>query len=200
MVVGAGISGMQSALDMANSGFKVYLVEEKAPSAENVPTRQNVPTNDCSMCMISPKLIEVGKHNNIELITNAHVESVAGEEGNFRVKVLKKPRFIDEQKCTSCGDCVTACRSSCLMNSTRVIEAQAVSSVTLRRCRDHGNQQDGKGTLQALLSGRLQRARICRLISKKKYVESVDHIKQWIPLPSVLGRICHHLANRCATE
>ncbi len=106
MVVGAGIAGMQSALDLANSGFKVYLVEE-GPSIGGRMSQldKTFPTNDCSMCMISPKLIEVGKHNNIELITNAQVLAVEGEEGDFRVRLLKKPRHIDTDRCTGCGLC-----------------------------------------------------------------------------------------------
>ena len=110
MVVGGGICGMQSALDLANSGFKVYLVEETSSiGGRMVQLDKTFPTNDCSMCMISPKLIEVDKHHNIELITNAKVEGIEGEEGNFKVKVLKKPRYIDEEKCSGCGDCLEAC-------------------------------------------------------------------------------------------
>ena len=112
MVVGGGISGMQSALDLANSGFKVYMVEETSSiGGRMAQLDKTFPTNDCSMCMISPKLIEVDKHNNIELITNARIEEIEGEEGNFTVKVLKKPRYIDEEKCSGCGDCVSASRA-----------------------------------------------------------------------------------------
>jgi heterodisulfide reductase subunit A len=94
MVVGGGITGMQSALDLANSGFKVYLVEKTTSIGGRMSQLDKTfPTNDCSMCMISPKLIEVAKHRNIEIITNAEVESVEGEEGNFNVKVIKKPRY-----------------------------------------------------------------------------------------------------------
>ncbi len=106
MVIGGGISGMQSALDLANSGFKVYLVEE-SPSigGRMAQLDKTFPTNDCSMCMISPKLIDVGKHLNIEILTQSQVESLEGEEGNFKVKVLKKARYIDMEKCTGCGSC-----------------------------------------------------------------------------------------------
>ena len=106
MVVGGGICGMQSALDLANSGFKVYLVEETSSiGGRMAQLDKTFPTNDCSMCMISPKLIEVDKHRNIEIITNAQVQSVEGKESNFRVKVLRKPRYIDMDKCTGCGLC-----------------------------------------------------------------------------------------------
>jgi heterodisulfide reductase subunit A2 len=110
MVVGGGISGMQAALDLANSGFKVYIVEEN-PSigGRMAQLDKTFPTNDCSMCMISPKLIEVGKHLNIELLTYSKVESIDGEEGNLTVKVLKKARMVDMSKCTGCGTCQEKC-------------------------------------------------------------------------------------------
>jgi ferredoxin len=106
MVVGGGIAGMQASLDMANSGFKVYLVEELSSiGGRMAQLDKTFPTNDCSMCMISPKLIEVGKHPNIEIITNARVHSIEGKEGNFSIDVLKKARYIDLVKCTGCGSC-----------------------------------------------------------------------------------------------
>ena len=110
MVVGGGISGMQSALDLAESGFKVYLVEE-GPSigGRMAQLDKTFPTNDCSMCMISPKLIEVSKHRNIEIITNADIISADGEPGKFRVKVRKRARYVDEDLCTGCGSCYTNC-------------------------------------------------------------------------------------------
>ncbi|MFC2027399.1 4Fe-4S dicluster domain-containing protein [Chloroflexota bacterium] len=106
MVVGGGISGMQSALDLANSGFKVYVVEE-GPSigGRMAQLDKTFPTNDCSMCMISPKLIETGKHLNIEILTNSQVQAIDGEEGNFKIDVLRKARYIDIDKCTGCGSC-----------------------------------------------------------------------------------------------
>src|SRR4030042_1663016 len=110
MVVGGGICGMQASLDLASSGFKVYLVEDtKSIGGRMAQLDKTFPTNDCSMCMISPKLIEVGRHPNIEIITNAEVLSVEGEEGNFKARIHKRPRFIDMSKCSSCGDCLEVC-------------------------------------------------------------------------------------------
>jgi len=110
MVVGGGISGMQASLDLANSGFKVYLVDE-GPSigGRMAQLDKTFPTNDCSMCMISPKLIEVDKHLNIELMTWSKLQGIDGEEGNFTVKVLKKARYVDMDKCTGCGTCQEKC-------------------------------------------------------------------------------------------
>jgi len=110
MVVGAGISGIQAALDLANSGFKVYLVD-KAPAigGKMAQLDKTFPTNDCSMCILSPKFIECARNPNITIITYAEVESVDGEEGNFKVTLLKKPRYIDEEKCLGCPTCIEYC-------------------------------------------------------------------------------------------
>lgn len=110
MVVGGGISGMQSALDMADSGFKVYLVEESS-SIGGVMAQldKTFPTNDCSTCMISPKLIEVASNPNIEIITLANIEGISGEPGNFTIKVRKRARSINMDLCTGCGACVENC-------------------------------------------------------------------------------------------
>ena len=110
MVVGAGISGIQAALDLANSGFKVYLVDEApAIGGKMAQLDKTFPTNDCSMCILSPKFIECARDPNISIITNAQVDSVSGQAGNFKVTLLKKPRYVDEDKCNGCGTCVDYC-------------------------------------------------------------------------------------------
>ena len=112
---------MQAALDLANSGFKVYLVEETtAIGGRMVQLDKTFPTNACSMCIISPKLIEVEKHLNIEIISNYRIQSLSGEAGNFAVKVLKKPRYIDIEKCSACGDCLDACPVDLSMSLSKV--------------------------------------------------------------------------------
>jgi heterodisulfide reductase subunit A len=110
MVVGGGISGIQAALDLATSGFKVYLVE-KSPTigGKMAQLDKTFPTNDCSMCIESPKFIECDRHPNIEILTYTEVEKVEGEAGHFTVSLVKKPRYIIESKCTGC----TVCREYC---------------------------------------------------------------------------------------
>ena len=111
LVVGAGIAGIQSALDLAEEGHKVYLVE-KNPSigGRMAQLDKTFPTLDCSGCILTPKMMEAAKHPNIELLTYSEVVSVEGSIGNYSVKVKKKARFVDMDKCTGCGDCVAACR------------------------------------------------------------------------------------------
>jgi len=110
MVVGGGISGMQSALDLADSGYKVYLVE-KQPSIGGTMAQldKTFPTNDCAMCIMAPKLVATGRHNNIDLITNADIAIVDGEEGNFNVTVKQRSLRVDPKKCTGCGSCAQKC-------------------------------------------------------------------------------------------
>ena len=110
MVVGGGISGIQAALDLATAGFKVYLVE-KAPTigGKMAQLDKTFPTNDCSMCIESPKFIECDRHPNIEILTYTEVEKVEGEAGDFDVTLLKKPRYVNEDICTGCNTCVEYC-------------------------------------------------------------------------------------------
>jgi heterodisulfide reductase subunit A2 len=110
MVIGGGVSGMQASLDLANSGYYVYLVEKSSSIGGGMSQLDKTfPTNDCSMCILSPKLVEVGRHNNIELITLAEVTGIEGEEGNFQVQVKQKPRYIHMDKCIACGLCAQKC-------------------------------------------------------------------------------------------
>jgi heterodisulfide reductase subunit A len=110
MVVGGGISGIQAALDLATSGFKVYLVE-KSPTigGKMAQLDKTFPTNDCSMCIESPKFIECDRHPNIEILTYTEVAGVEGEAGDFTVTLIKKPRYVIEDKCTGCTVCVEYC-------------------------------------------------------------------------------------------
>jgi heterodisulfide reductase subunit A len=110
MVVGGGISGIQAALDLATAGFRVYLVE-KSPTigGKMAQLDKTFPTNDCSMCIESPKFIECDRHPNIEILTYTEVDSVEGEAGDFTVTLIKKPRYVIESKCTGCTVCVEYC-------------------------------------------------------------------------------------------
>ncbi len=111
LVVGGGIAGIQSALEIANNGFQVYLVEN-SPSlgGRMAQLDKTFPTLDCSACILTPKMVDVAKHPKIELLSYSEVEEVNGYIGNFNVKVKKKPRYVDIEKCVGCGLCAEACR------------------------------------------------------------------------------------------
>jgi NAD-dependent dihydropyrimidine dehydrogenase PreA subunit len=110
MVVGGGIAGIQASLDLADSGYRVVLAE-KSSAIGGVMSQldKTFPTNDCSMCIISPKLVEAGRHLNIDLYTMTDVKQVDGKAGNFTATLRQRPRFIDMDKCTACGECSKVC-------------------------------------------------------------------------------------------
>ncbi|MBU7000646.1 MAG: CoB--CoM heterodisulfide reductase iron-sulfur subunit A family protein, partial [Theionarchaea archaeon] len=110
MVVGGGIAGMQAALDLADSGFRVYVVDKK-PTIGGVMAQldKTFPTLDCSMCIMAPKLVATGRHHNIKLLTNADIIDVEGSPGAFTVTVNVRPRHVNAEKCTGCGVCAENC-------------------------------------------------------------------------------------------
>jgi heterodisulfide reductase subunit A len=110
MVVGGGVAGMQAALDLADAGYYVYLVERSSSIGGMMSQLDKTfPTNDCAMCIMSPKLVEVGRHINIELLTLSEVNDISGEEGDFEVSVTQHPRYVDIDKCIACGLCAEKC-------------------------------------------------------------------------------------------
>jgi heterodisulfide reductase subunit A len=110
LVVGAGIAGIEAALKMADAGRHVYLVERE-PSIGGQMSKfdKTFPTLDCAACILTPKMVSVGRHENIELLTYSEVEEVSGYVGNFKVRIKQKPRQVDLQKCTGCGLCWEQC-------------------------------------------------------------------------------------------
>ena len=109
LVIGGGVAGIQAALDLADTGYHVYLVErEPSIGGRMAQLDKTFPTMDCSICILAPKMADAGRHPNIELLTNSEVQEVKGYIGNFKAKVLKKPRYVTDE-CTACGDCAPVC-------------------------------------------------------------------------------------------
>ncbi|HEY67496.1 MAG TPA: FAD-dependent oxidoreductase [Thermoflexia bacterium] len=195
MVVGGGIAGIQASLDLAEAGYKVYLVEQKsAIGGHMAQLDKTFPTNDCAMCIVSPKLVDCGRHRNIELLVDSDVMGVRGEAGNFTVRVRTRPRYIDLDKCTGCGDCANVCpviipshfdeglavqRAVYKLYPQAVPNAYAIEKRGIAPCRDAcPAHQRAQGYIALIREGR--------------YEDALRVIKEDNPFPGICGRICNH--------
>jgi heterodisulfide reductase subunit A len=110
LIVGGGIAGIQAALEIANAGHRVYLVEKEPTIGGRMGQfDKTFPTLDCAACILTPKMVSVGHRKDITLLTYAEVESVSGYIGNFTIRIRKKARYVDTEKCTGCGQCWSNC-------------------------------------------------------------------------------------------
>ena len=195
MVLGAGIAGIQASLDLANSGFKVYLVEEKPNIGGVMPQLDKTfPTNDCAMCILAPKLVDTGRHPNIEILTRAEIEKVEGEAGNFKVRIKKLARYVDIEKCTGCGDCATACPVE-IPNEfeSGLVERKAIYRLYPQAI-PNAFAIDKRGTAPCRVAcpAGVNAQGYVALISQGKFYEADDLIRETNPFPSICGRICNH--------
>ena len=205
LVIGGGIAGIQAALDIAEAGHKTYLVE-RLPSigGKMVLLDKTFPTLDCSACILTPKMVDVARHPNIELLTSAEVESVEGFVGNFRARVRKRARYVIEKDCTGCSDCTKHCPVKIssewemgLAGATRTAIyrpfPQAVPNTFVidradmppcqSSCPIHQNAQ---GYITMIREGNFEQA--AQIILRDN------------PLPSICGRVCTHPCTEVCTR
>ncbi|MEJ2412794.1 MAG: FAD-dependent oxidoreductase, partial [Anaerolineales bacterium] len=200
MVVGGGIAGMQASLDLADQGYKVYLVEkESAIGGKMAQLDKTFPTNDCAMCTISPKLVETGRHPNIEILTGSEVVDVSGKAGDFNARVWTSPRYISLDDCVACNDCVEVCpvvvpdifnehlvqRHAVYKQYPQAVpNAFAITKAGIAPCRDAcPASQRAQGYIALIREGR--------------WDDAFRVIKMDNPFPGICGRICNH---RCETS
>jgi len=203
LIVGGGIGGMQSALDLADSGFKVYLLEE-TPSIGGTMAQldKTFPTNDCSMCILSPKMIDVARHPNIELLTYSDLVGIKGSAGNFQAKIRIKPRYVDVDKCTGCGECYNVCPVELpnefdMGNSTRkAIYVPFPQAVPLKATIDKRGLQPCRDACPAGVGA----PGYVTLVSRGKFYEALQVIKERLPFPSICGRVCHRPCEKACTR
>ena len=195
MVVGGGIAGIQAALDLADSGFLVHMVEKKsAIGGVMAQLDKTFPTNDCSMCVISPKLVEAGRHLNIELHTMTEVEGVAGEPGNYQVTLRHHPRFIDMDKCTACGECSKACpiETPNLFDQGLSIRKAAFKLYPQGMPSAYAIEKRGTAPCRATCPAHVSVQGYIALINQNRYAEALALFRDEHPFPGVCGRVCHH--------
>ena len=195
MVVGAGIAGIQASLDLADSGYFVYLVDKNtAIGGTMAQLDKTFPTNDCSMCIISPKLVEAGRHLNIKLLTMTEIEEVTGEEGDFTVKLRENPRFIDLDKCTACAECAEVCPVELPSQFDEELRDRKAAFKLYPQAMPSGFaiQKKDKAPCRLTCPAGLNVQGYVQMVKEGKYKESLEIIMEQLPLPGVLGRVCPH--------
>jgi heterodisulfide reductase subunit A-like polyferredoxin len=194
LVIGGGIAGMEASLNLVEAGYRVYLADEKPNIGGRMSQLDKTfPTNDCSMCIMAPKLVEVGRNPNIELLMNSEVTTLEGAPGSFTVTLKRRPRRVLPDKCTSCALCAPSCplevgsgynmgmsqRSAAYLDFPQAIPSAYMIDREIAPCVDRCpvnlNARDYVG-----------------LIAEGRFFDALDLIRERLPFPGVIGRICSH--------
>jgi heterodisulfide reductase subunit A-like polyferredoxin len=194
LVCGGGIAGIQASLDLAGSGFKVYLLDAGAAiGGRMAQLDKTFPTGDCAMCILSPKLVECARNRNIEIITLADIQSVSGQPGSFKVKIRQNPRYVDVKKCDACGDCTEACPVSLpnefdggLSSRKAIFQAYPQSIPSAFSI----SKSAGPAPCKAHCPAGINVPGSIALISAGKIPEAYNLIRERCFFPASTGRIC----------
>jgi heterodisulfide reductase subunit A len=203
LVIGGGIAGIQAALDIGNMGFKTYLVE-KTPSigGRMAQLDKTFPTLDCSACILTPKMVDVARHPNIELLSYSEVVDIDGYVGNYSVGIKKKPRYVNVDKCTGCGDCFNSCPVEMTnefdadKGSRHAIYTPFPQAVPLKATIEKRGLHPCKDACPAGVGA----PGYVTLVGQGKFYEALRVIKERLPFPSVCGRVCHRPCEKKCTR
>lgn len=195
LIVGGGIAGIQAALEIADSGHKVYLVErEPSIGGHMIQLDKTFPTLDCSACILTPKMTLVGSHPYIELMSCSEVAEVSGFIGNFKVKVRKKPRYVNVADCTACGECANVCpvevpsEFDVALSKRKAIYRSFPQAVPGAFVIDKG----GKSPCSVACPAGVNAHGYVALISQGKFKEALEVLRRTMPFAGVCGRVCTH--------
>lgn len=200
VVCGAGIAGIQATLDVADSGFKVYLVESSPSIGGRMALLDKTfPTGDCATCILSPKLVECARHPNIEVLTLTDIEDAEGKAGNFTVRLRRKPRYVDENKCTACGDCVQACPVRLPNEWNKGLDTRAAIFTPYPQSVPNvfAISKREKPPCMAVCPLDQNIPAYIALVAAGKFAEAARVIRETNPFPGLCGYVCHR---PCETE
>jgi len=195
LVIGGGIAGIQAALDIADAGFKVYLVErEPSIGGRMSQLDKTFPTLDCSACILTPKMVDVARNPNIELMTYSEVVGVQGQKGRFRATVRNKPRYVDIVKCTGCGDCVKNCPVEVDSEFDQGLVKRKAIYRSFPQAVPNAFVIDKKETPPCKMACpvHMDVQGYIALIREGKLEEAYRLIRRTNPLPAVCGLVCYH--------
>src|SRR5512146_1097080 len=200
LVVGGGVAGMQAALDLADSGYKVFLAEKNSSIGGTMAQLDKTfPSNDCAMCIMAPKLVAVGRHLNIDILTNADLVALDGEAGNFRARLRRRATYIDPTKCTGCGECTQVCPADLPndfnlgLNARKAIARRYPQAVPAQFSI---SKNERPPCVAACAAGTNVQGYVA-LISQGKFAEALALVRERMPFAAACGRICLH---RCEQE
>ncbi len=189
LVIGGNLAGVQAALDLAQSGIQVYLVEGS-------PFLGHGNEGEVSPHLLTAEMLEAVKHPDIEVLTNARVIALRGQRGDFRVELQRAPRYVDLTRCTACGDCEPVCPVTVSVNgrarkaifghdSAQQCQYRAVPNV-------FAIEKRGGAPCKTACPGGIHVQGYVALIVQGRFQEALDLIREAVPFPGVLGRVCHH--------
>jgi heterodisulfide reductase subunit A-like polyferredoxin len=195
LVQGGGIAGIQASLDLANSGFKVYLVERSAAIGGMMShLDKTFPTGDCATCIVSPKLVECARDINIKILTLSELVDLRGEPGNFKASVKSYPRYVDEEKCTACAQCTDVCPVSITNDFDRGLGTRKAIAKPYAQATPniYNILKNGHAPCKVACPANINVQGYIQLIKKKEYIKAVNLIRERNPLSAICGRICTH--------
>jgi heterodisulfide reductase subunit A-like polyferredoxin len=203
LVQGGGIAGIQASLDLANSGFKVYLVERSAAIGGMMShLDKTFPTGDCATCIVSPKLVECARNLNIEILTLAELVDLQGQPGNFKATVVRHPRYVDEDKCTACDQCTAVCPVNVPNHFDRELGTRKAIAKHYAQATPNKFEilKNGHSPCKVTCPANINVQGYIQLIKKKEYIKAVNLIRERNPLSAICGRACNHPCEAACTR